>query len=131
MRAHTLMLCLLTAVLVLSACVVSPQLPYQYATLKLIERDTVTAEAVMDRVERVQALLDNEHELTVIDLDQQVKQIVGYSALPASDRLLIDALIGDLSHDLGISIDSPLTDEHRERLRQRLEWIAQAAAMAD
>ena len=131
MRVYTVMLCLLTAMLVLTACVVSPQLPYQYATLKLIERDAVTADAVIDRVERVRTLLDNDHELSVIDLEAQIKSIVGYSALPASDRLLVDALMGDLSHDLGIDVDTPLTDEHRHHLRQRLEWIAQAAAMAD
>ncbi len=131
MRTHTVLLTILLSVLVLSACAASPQLPYQYATLKLIERDTVTADSVMDRVERVQALLNSEHELSVIDIEAQIKHIVGYSALPASDRLLIDALMGDLSHDLGIGIDTPLTDEHRAHVRQRLEWIAQAAAMAE
>lgn len=122
---------ILALVAVLSACVSSPQLPYAYATLKLIESERVTADAVIDRVDRIQDLLHAEHDVSVMDLEAQIKHIVGYSALPASDRLLIDALMGDMSFDLGVDIDSPLSDEHRHMLSQRLEWIAQAAMMAD
>lgn len=121
----------IVVMLALSACAASPQLPHQYATLKLIESDRVTADAVIDRVDRVEALLDSEQDISILDLEAQIKHIVGYSALPASDRLLVDALMGDLSFDLGVDIDTPLTDEHRAHLRQRLEWIAQAAAMAE
>lgn len=117
--------------LALTACASSPQLPYQFATLKLIESERVTADQVIERAERINALIDNDHQVSVVDLETQIKDIVGYSALPASDRLLIDALMGDLSYDLGVDVDSPLGDEHRDQLRQRLEWIAQAAAMAD
>ena len=62
----------LMTVLFLTACATGPQLPYQYATLKLIESDTVTADAVMDRVERVHALLGADHDISVLDLESQV-----------------------------------------------------------
>src|SRR5690554_7313573 len=42
----------------LAACASNPQLPVQYATLKLLEGEHVTQEAVLDRVERVRALLE-------------------------------------------------------------------------
>lgn len=124
-------LMIMAAVLSLTACATSPQLPLQYATLKLIERDTVTADAVIDRTERLQALLDADAELTLVDLQSRAREIVGYEALPASDRLLVDALIGDVSYDLGVEIEASLSDEHRRAIQKRLEWIAQAAAMAE
>ena len=115
----------------LAGCAAGPQLPLQYATLKLIERDAVTADAVIDRTERLQALIDADAELTLVDLQSRAREIVGYDTLPASDRLLIDALMGDVSYDLGVDVESPLSDEHRRAIQKRLEWIAQAAVMAD
>ena len=121
----------IAASVALYGCAASPQLPLQYATLKLIERDAVTADAVIDRTERLQALIDADAELTLVDLQSRAREIVGYDSLPPSDRLLIDALMGDVSYDLGVDVESSLSDEQRRNIAQRLEWIAQAAAMAD
>ena len=126
---HLITIIAITAAL--AGCAAGHQLPLQYGTLKLIERDAVTAEAVIDRTERLQALIDADADLTLVGLQTRAREIVGYDSLPASDRLLIDALMGDVSYDLGVDVESPLSNEHRLAITQRLEWIAQAAAMAD
>src|SRR5690554_7547855 len=68
----------------LAACASNPQLPVQYATLKLLEGEHVTQEAVLDRVERVRALLEG----ASVGADA-IYDAIGWDSLAPSDRLLV------------------------------------------
>jgi|SRR5690554_1439134 len=102
----------------LAACASNPQLPVQYATLKLLEGEHVTQEAVLDRVERVRALLEGASVGT-----DAIYDAIGWDSLAPSDRLLVSAILADIDDvEVGGRIDS-------ERARQVLDWIEQAAWM--
>lgn len=118
---------LAVAVAILWGCASPPQLPIQYATMKLIERGAVTAEDVQTRVNRVRHLVDD--GLTLTELGERVRGVVGYTKLEPSDRLLVDAILGDVAHRLDIGFGAPLDDQHREAIHEALDWIEQAAAL--
>lgn len=121
----------LLAMTFMAACATTPEvrLGYQYATLKLIENETVTADVVIDRVDRVSALLEADQHILFGYFIDRVKLEVGYAQLAPSDRLLVDAILGDAQLDLNVFHDSLLTDAHRLAINQRLGWIRDAAAM--
>lgn len=126
----TLLLPLLA--LVVTGCASSPELSlgYKYATLKLIENGTVESADVVDRAERIRSYVEQGPELVFGLFVDTVKAEVGYNRLQASDRILIDALLGDAQLDLNVVNDSILTDAHRLAINQRLNWIIQAASMS-
>ena len=105
--------------LVLAGCSVNQQqLATQYATLKLLEGDHVTQEAVLSRVDRVRLLLDGEYVAT-----EAVYEAVGWDSLAPSDRLLVSAIVADVgSVSVGDRIDT-------DAARVVLDWIEQAAEM--
>lgn len=104
-----------------------PQLPTQYATLKLIERGAVTPAEVIERVERVRGLITEGAAL--VELGGQVREAIGYTSLAPSDRLLVDAILGDVSTRLSVPVDVPLSPEAIATLTQTLDWIEQAARL--
>lgn len=132
MKRASLIILPLLAMALTSGCASSPELGlgYKYATLKLIENETVTPSAVIERVERVGSLLENHQDMVFGYFLDQVKLEVGYAQLAPSDRLLVDAILGDAQLDLNVLHDSLLTDAHRLAINQRLGWIRDAAAMA-
>lgn len=115
------------AAFLLWGCVSHPQLPVQYATMKLIERGAVTPGEVQTRVNRVRHLVDD--GLTLTDLGERVRGVVGYTKLEPSDRLLVDAILGDVAHRLDIGFGVPIDDQQREAIHEALDWIEQAAAL--
>lgn len=117
---------LAVAIVILWGCVSPPQLPIQYATMNLIERGAVTAEDVQARVNRVRHLVDD--GLTLTELGERVRGVVGYTKLEPSDRLLVDAILGDVAHGLDIGFGVPIDDQQREAIHEALDWIEQAAA---
>ena len=132
-RNHILMAaCLVVAIgaiLMVTACTPTTQtrLPIQYATMKLIERDTVTPQEVRTKVNWVRLMVDD--GLTLPDLGQRVRDVLEYSKLPPSDRLLIDAILGDVAHRLDIGFDIPIGDDQKIAILEALDWIEQAAAL--
>ena len=113
------------AALLLWGCVSYPQLPVQYATMKLIERGTVTPEEVQERVSRVRGLVVD--GITLSELGQRVRGAIGYTKLDPSDRLLVDAILGDIAHRLDVGFESPIDDAHKDAILEALDWIDQAA----
>lgn len=126
---------MLVVALMLGGCAGSPQLPYQYATLKLIESERVSAEAVVDRTSQIRALLTESHGLTSWEITEGVHRIVGYGDLAPSDRLLVNALLTDaldsLPDDVSVEPSSHvvLGEDSYALLLERLEWIEQSAGM--
>lgn len=103
----------------LAGCSVNQQqLATQYATLKLLESDHVTQEAVLTRVDRVRLLLDGD-DLPI----EAVYQAIGWHGLQPSDRLLVSAILADVgSVSAGDRINS-------DAARVVLDWIETAARM--
>jgi len=115
----------IVAAMFITACATNPQLPTQYATLKLIESERVSADDVIERVERVRVLIDMNVAISM----SEIESAIDWQSLAPSDRLLVAALIGDL--DAEFQSPEPFSEEVREAILERLEWIAQAAAMAE
>lgn len=113
------------AAFLLWGCVSHPQLPVQYATMKLIERGTVTPAEVQERVDRVRGLVVD--GITLSELGHRVRGAVGYTKLDPSDRLLVDAILGDVAHRLDIGFGVPIDDAHKDAILESLDWIEQAA----
>jgi len=128
---HAVILSVLCVILVMVATACTPttqtRLPIQYATMKLIERDTVTPQEVRAKVNWVRLMVDD--GLTLPDLGQRVRDVMEYSKLPPSDRLLIDAILGDVAHRLDIGFDIPIGDDQKIAILEALDWIEQAAAL--
>jgi hypothetical protein len=118
---------ILTAILSGCATPGAPQLPVQFATLKLIENNNVSATEVIQRVALVRTVLDDTQTLALGELGNHVRHLVGYHTLSPADRLLVDALLGDVHHRLAIGLDVPLSAQHRALILTVLDWIEQAA----
>jgi hypothetical protein len=118
--------------LAFAGCASSPELSlgYKYATIKLIENGTVQPTDVVDRAERIRGFVEQGQDIVFGLFVDKVKAEVGYNSLQASDRILIDALLGDAQLDLDVVSDSVLSDTHRLAINQRLDWIIQAASMS-
>lgn len=125
-RALLLSLCALLMI-AMHGCVTAPQLPVQYATMKLIENGTADSDEVILQVERVRELITE--GVTLADLGSRVRDVINYSRLPPSDRLLIDAILGDISHRLDIGFSVPISESHKDAILEALDWIDQAAAL--
>jgi hypothetical protein len=135
MRLKRLVVLTLLPLLMLAfvGCASSPELSlgYKYATIKLIENGTVQPADVIDRAERIRSYIEpGPADLLFGLFVDRVKAEVGYNSLQASDRILIDALLGDAQLDLDVVSSSILTDAHRLAINQRLDWIIQAASMS-
>lgn len=127
---HAVILSVLAVIVVLAATACTStqsNLPIQYATMKLIERDAVTPAEVQERVERVRGLVVGGGTLT--DLGERVRNAIGYTKLAPSDRLLIDAILGDVAHRVDIGFDVPLGDAQRDAILEALDSIDRVAAL--
>ena len=112
------------------------KLAVQYGTLKLISSDNVSAEQVASRIDLVRSLLDEDEEDALLSLDNLVEGISGsidWPRLDAADTLLLLSLIDQVANAVAdVSLGGPVLDEsQRVRLRTLLDWIEQAAAMAE
>lgn len=127
---HAVILSALCVIVVLAATACTStqsNLPIQYATMKLIERDAVTPAEVQERVERVRGLVAGGGTLT--DLGERVRDAIGYTKLAPSDRLLTDAILGDVAHRVDIGFDAPLGDAQRDAILEALDSIDRVAAL--
>lgn len=107
----------------------SPQLPLQYATLQIIERGIATPDQVITHAAQLQMITAAEGSVTLSALAHQARDAVGYRHLEPSNRLLMDALLGDVGHLIAARYDEPLEDYHRELIDEVLNWIIGAARM--
>jgi len=107
----------LTLAAALAGCSINQQqLATQYATLKLLEGEHVTQEAVLSRVDRVRLIFDGESVSR-----EAIYNAIGWDSLQPSDRLLVSAILADVgSVSAGDRINT-------EAARVVLDWIEQAA----
>lgn len=119
---------ILAAVLLLAvtACTVTTIAP-TWVTMKLIEKEAVTADEVVDHVARVRTLLDT--GVTLAELGTEVRERIGYQHMMPSDRLLVDALLADVAERIDISVALPLGDEHIAAIHRVLDQISLYAGM--
>lgn len=125
---HAVILSVLAIIVVLvaTACTVTTIAP-TWVTMKLIEKEAVTAEEVVDHVARVRTLLDT--GVTLAELGTEVRDRIGYQHMPPSDRLLVDALLADVADRIDISVAIPLGDEHIAAIHRVLDQISRYAVM--
>lgn len=119
---------ILAAVLLLvaTACTVTTIAP-TWVTMKLIEKEAVTADEVVDHVARVRTLLDT--GITLAELGTEVRERIGYQHMMPSDRLLVDALLADVAERIDISVALPLGDDHIAAIHRVLDQISLYAGM--
>jgi hypothetical protein len=92
-----------------------------YATLKLIERGTVTAEQVVQTLDAVESVLTVGVDIAAIG--GIVRDAVGYADLPPSDRYLVDTLLAEAAQRAGLSVGAPLSEDSRLALLQVMGQI--------
>lgn len=136
---HTGIALMLMAVLALTAgCAAlqerdtGAQLTVQYATLKVIEQsDDVTAEGVIEHVQRARALVDEDPDVTLGQLAEEVRSEIPWSRLSLADRMLLDAVLLEAEERLRQRIGDGLLDEDaRVAVTVLFDWIERAASMA-
>lgn len=113
--------------LLIGGCAAHPQLPLQFATLRLIERGSVEAQDVIDKSQEIHQLILLSESVTLFSLDAKVRELVGYDNLEASSKLIVDVMVSDVTY--GIDMDVPITEAHRDLILERVQWIKSAAAM--
>lgn len=112
------------------------KLAVQYGTVKLIGGDDVSAAEVIAHVESVRTLLDRDEQDALLSLDRLVEEVSGHvnwSRLDPADTLLLMSLIESAATAVAdVSLGGLVLDEpQRVKLRTLLDWIEQAAVMAE
>lgn len=130
---------ILTAVVLsifLSGCAVlqgdaSQSFVVQYTTMKLIEEsDNVEAIDVINTTQKVRDIIEEDESITMTALGAGFRQRVDISSLPASDQLLINAIISRVESTITPTVSSNkgfLSREQEITLLQLLEAIDEAA----
>lgn len=114
----------------------SARVPVQYATLKVIEdSDSIAARDVLQHTERVRQVIvshvaETNTEINVTRLVEETISRIGLDSLDASDRLLLMILFNNIEQAvIDVRPDMPL-GEQKIRLLTLLDWIDQAARLA-
>lgn len=109
----------------------SARVPVQYATLKVIEdSDSIAARDVLQHTERVRRVVVNDAEINVTKLVDNTIELIGIDSFEASDRLLLLILFNNIQQAvIDVRPDMPL-GEQKIRLLTLLDWIDQAARLA-
>jgi len=104
------------------------RLVFTIATMKLIKGDPQRAEAVIDRANRVMALLDGNPLIILVDFDSEIKKAIGYDTLPIEDQIVAQMLLNELRADVDKAIGEP-GDKGSPLARARtvIGWIRNAA----
>jgi len=101
---------------------------FTIATMKAIRGDAHRAQGIIDRANRIEALLDGNPLIAIVDYDTQIKKAIGFDQLLPEDQLMADLLLSQLRDDLSKSIGEPGDPgSTKERARTIVEWIRGAA----
>ena len=107
----------------------------QYSVLKASEEsDAINRESILSVTERIKATLDDsERSVTLAYISIDIKEHINYDSLMPSDRLLVDALMGNIESVIQARIEMPngvIDSEARENVLNIINIIEQAAYMA-
>ncbi len=109
----------------------SARVPVQYATLKVIEdSDSIAARDVLQHTERVRQVVVNDAEINVTQLVDNTIELIGIDSFEASDRLLLLILFNNIQQAVNDVRPGMPLQEQRVRLLTLLDWIDQAARLA-
>lgn len=109
----------------------SARVPVQYATLKVIEdSDSIAARDVLQHTERVRRVVVNNAEINITQLVDNTMELIGIDSFEASDQLLLMILFNNIQQAVNDVRPGMPLQEQRVRLLTLLEWIDQAARLA-
>ena len=107
------------------------QLTVQYTTMKVIENSSdISAERVVENVQRVRAVLDVQSEVTVTRLMEEVRGNVRWDRLDAADQLLLSAVLEEVEKEMMDRVgEGVVEEEDKIVLRTLLDWVEGAARL--
>ena len=108
----------------------------QYSVLKASEEsDAINRESILSVTERIKATLDDtERSVTLAYISTDIKEHINYDGLMPSDKLLVDALMGNIESVIQSRIEMPhdvIDAETKEGVKNIITLIEQAAYMAN
>lgn len=104
------------------------QLAVQYATMKVLERDDVSSERVIELVTKAKAYVSDGSSITVAALVDEARSKLAGSSLSPADQILIEAILARAQERIEAKLGSGiLNDEQRVQLMTVLTWIEDAA----
>ena len=104
------------------------QLALQYATLKVLERDDVSKERVLELVGKAKTYVNDGDSITVTALVSEARKKLYASSLSPADQMLIEAILARAQERIEARLgDGVLDPDHRVQLMTVLSWIESAA----
>lgn len=104
------------------------QLAVQYATLKVMESDSVDGDRLVELVTQAREYVDTGESVAVSTLAAAARERLAESGLSPADKILIDAILTRAQARLEAEIgEGLLTGEQRVQLLTVLGWIEAAA----
>ena len=105
------------------------KLTVQYATIKVIDHDPAKARRVMAIAKEVQRIAESDTHLTVDRLMDAIVDHIDFDALDTADKLLVTALLNELSRELKARIPEDNIAELKLTVDHIAGWVVSAAAM--
>lgn len=106
------------------------QLAVQYATLKVLERDDVSNERVLELVAKAKTYIQTSETVAVSALVDEARAKLTASSISPADQLLIEVILSRAQERIEAKLgDGILAKEQRVQLLTVLNWIEQAASI--
>ena len=106
------------------------QLAVQYATLKVLERNDVSNERVLELVAKAKVYVQRSDNVAVSSLVDAARERLDTSSLSPADQMLIEVILSRAQERIEAKLgDSILAEEQRVQLLTVLTWIEQAASI--
>lgn len=108
----------------------APKLPYQFATVRLIEHNQADPVDVIARTLAAEEALSSTEAMTFTAAKLAILEAAGYYDMRPSSQMIVDALLIDVGDVvLKSEVGSHLSEAQVIMIRERLQWIRQAAAL--
>jgi len=106
------------------------QLAVQYATLKVLERNDVSNERVLELVAKAEVYLQEGDNVAVSSLVDAARERLDASLLSPADQMLIEVILSRAQERIEAKLgDGILASEQRLQLLTVLNWIEEAASI--
>ena len=106
------------------------QLAVQYATLKVLERNDVSNERVLELVAKAKTYVETSENVAVAALVDEARVRLIASSISPADQLLIEVILSRAQERIEAKLgDGILAEEQRVQLFTVLTWIEEAASI--